>query len=393
MNRPALLRCGAVLLAAVALAGCTDNHPVAASSASATANARTLSVKATDTACEVSGNQAPSGPLTFTVENAGTKVNEFYVLAFDGLRILGEVENIGPGLSRQLVLNVPAGSYFTACKPGMVGEGIRAPFTVTESGTPATASGDAKAAIEQANTTYGAYVRDQVEQLQTKTQKFAELVKAGQDDEARALYPQARLHWERVETVAESFGDLDPKMDAREADLAPGDKFTGWHRLEKDLWPARAINYKPMTKAERATSADQLVADTKTLYDRTRTLTYTVDGISNGAKGLLDEVASGKVTGEEEYFSRTDLWDFQGNVDGARVAWEGLRPLLKSKDAALDAQIEKGFADLQKLLDAQKSGDGFVTYDKLTPAQVKELSDAVNALAEPLSKMTAAVLK
>ncbi|HEY3545994.1 MAG TPA: EfeM/EfeO family lipoprotein, partial [Propionicimonas sp.] len=121
-------------------------------------------------------------------------------------------------------------------------------------------------------------------------------------------------------------------------------------------------------------------------------LTFTADAIANGAKGLLDEVATGKVTGEEEYWSRTDLWDFQANVDGARVAWEGLRDLLKRKDADLDAQIETRFTGLQKLLDQHRAGDGFVTYDKLTKAQVKDLSDAVNALSEPLSKIAGAVL-
>ena len=119
-------------------------------------------------------------------------------------------------------------------------------------------------------------------------------------------------------------------MDLREADLEPGQEWTGWHRIEKDLWPERAENYKPLTEAERPKFADDLVANTDELYDRTRTLTFTADQIANGSRGLLDEVATGKVTGEEEYWSRTDLWDFQANVDGARVGFEGLRPLLQS---------------------------------------------------------------
>ncbi|MEL4357833.1 MULTISPECIES: iron uptake system protein EfeO [unclassified Luteococcus] len=373
-------------IGAFALAGCTDN------TAAAPNDERHLSVKAGDSSCEVSSAKAPSGTVTFSVANNGSKVNEFYVLGSDGLRIVGEVENIGPGLSRDLVLSIPAGDYFTACKPGMVGEGIRAPFVVTDSGEQVGPTGDDKQFVEQASTAYAGYVKDQTDQLLTKTEKFVAAVKAGKDDEARALYPDARVHWERVETVAESFGDLDPRMDAREADLEKGQVFTGWHRLEKDLWPARAQGYTAMTAAERGKIADTLLADTKTLHQRTRKLTFTADEISNGAKGLLDEVASGKVTGEEEYWSRTDLWDFQANIDGARVAWEGLRPLLKKKDAALDGQIEKEFANLQKLLDAQKQGNGFVSYDKLTKEQVKELSDSVNALSEPLSKMTAAVL-
>ncbi|MBI5028553.1 MAG: LysM peptidoglycan-binding domain-containing protein [Actinobacteria bacterium] len=236
------------------------------------------------------------------------------------------------------------------------------------------------------------YVRDQVDQLLAGTREFVAAYAAGRDDEARALYASTRVHWERVETVAESFGDLDPKMDAREADLEEGQEWTGWHRIEKDLWSARAKGYTPLTAAQRATYGDDLLANTEVLHERTRDLTITVDVIANGAKGLLDEVATGKVTGEEEYWSRTDLWDFQANVDGARVAWEGLRDLLTRKDPTLDGQIGTRFGELQALLDQHRSGDGFVTYDTLSPAQVKQLSDAVNALSEPLSKLAGAVL-
>ena len=178
----------------------------------------------------------------------------------------------------------------------------------------------------QAEANYAAYVEDQSAQLLEKTAEFVELYKAGDDDAARALYPVARTHWERIETVAESFGDLDPMMDAREADLEPGQKWTGWHLLEKDLWPQRAEDYTPLTDEERATYADDLLANTEELDSRVQELTYTVDAIANGSRGLLEEVATGKVTGEEEYWSRTDLWDFQANVDGAKVAWEGVQP-------------------------------------------------------------------
>ena len=123
-----------------------------------------------------------------------------------------------------------------------------------------------------------------------------------------------------------------------------------------------------------------------------RPSSYTVDQIGNGSKGLLDEVASGKITGEEDIWSHTDLYDFQANVDGARVGYEGLKPLLEVKDPELSKQIEAAFDALQALLDKYKVGeDDFVFYDKVTEAQRKELSDAVNALAEPLSKMTGAI--
>jgi len=181
-------------------------------------------------------------------------------------------------------------------------------------------------------------------------------------------------------------------MDAREADLVEGEAFTGWHRIEKDLWTERAVDYVPLDGAGRTEVADLLLADTTELYDRTRDMTFTVDQVANGSEGLPDEVATGKVTGEEEFWSHTDLWDFQANVDGAEVAFAGVEPLLRTTDAELADELDGRFADLQVLLDAQRSGDGFVLYTDLEPDELRALSDAVNALSEPLSRLTAAVL-
>ncbi len=391
-TRPLAVLALLALVAVPALVGCTENADP--SSADDAGDPRRIAVEATDEACDLSATEAPAGTLTFDVTNAGGDVTEFYLLGDDGLRIVGEVENIGPALDRQLVLSAPAGSYVTACKPGMLGEGIRGEFTVTESadGETTGSSGDADALVEQAAANYAAYVEDQSAQLLEKTQEFVELYEAGDDDAARALYPVARTHWERIETVAESFGDLDPKMDAREADLEPGQQWTGWHLIEKDLWPARAEDYEPLSAKERTAYAEDLLGNTETLDARIQELDYTLDQIANGSRGLLEEVATGKVTGEEEYWSRTDLWDFQANVDGARVAYEGVQPILEANDPELAETLTTRFAELQALLDEQRDGEGFVLYDELTPDQVKAFSDAVNALSEPLSQLTAAVL-
>jgi len=388
----------AALVAAAAMAGCTTNTPTsstagtAAGSGSPTAAAGNLVVQANDTNCGVSSATAPSGNLVFNVTNAGSKVTEFYLLASDGLRIVGEVENIGPGISRNLVVQAPPGSYFTACKPGMVGSGIRSDFTVTDSGADLTASGDDALLVKTANTLYAAYVRDQTEQLVAVTNQFVALYKAGNDDEARALYPSARAHFERIEPVAESFGDLDPKLDFRQADVEKGDRWTGWHVIEKDLWPPAGKGYKAFTPAQRKEYGSLLVTDTAQLYKRTQTMDFSATEIANGAQGLMDEVATGKVTGEEEIWSHTDLYDIQANMEGARIGYEGLRPLLKKKNPTLDSQIDTRFTELQTLLDKYRVGDtGFKLYTDLSKAQVKELSDAVNALAEPLSKLAGAV--
>jgi iron uptake system component EfeO len=404
-SRAVPLAVGAAALALVT-AACTPNDPTVAEAAGTGASGTpggpaTVTVSSTADTCEVSAAEAPSGSLVFHVTNDGSDVTEFYLLAEDGLRIVSEVENIGPGLTRDLVVSAKPGEYFTACKPGMVGDGIRAPFTVTDSGTGAGPTGALADQVAAATTSYVAYVKDQTEQLLTGTQRFVAAYEAGDDERARDLYAATRVHWERIEPVAESFGDLDPRMDLREADLSDGQEWTGWHLLEKDLWqPSPDANggvpYTPLTADQRTRYADQLLADTQDLYDRVHAAGFpeAIDAaaIGNGAKGLLDEVATGKVTGEEEVWSHTDLWDFQGNVDGARVAFEDLRDVVAAKDPDLADQLGGRFADLQGLLDGYRQGDGFVSYTALSDDEVKELAAAVDSLSEPLSRLTSAVV-
>ncbi|WP_213813825.1 iron uptake system protein EfeO [Glaciihabitans sp. dw_435] len=381
--------------ALLALSACVPNNPTSSD------DSKALTVDSSKTACDVSTSTAPSGTLSFSIKNTGDQVSEFYLLADDGLRIIGEVENIGPGISRELVVQAKPGDYFTVCKPGMIGAGIgKTAFTVTDSGTDLAATGDDATAVAAAATNYVAYVKDQVEGLVTSTDTFLDAFRSGDVEKAKSLYATTRAAYERIEPVAESFGDLDPKIDFREADVEAGTEWTGWHRIEKDLWPPAAADnggktYVALTDAERTKYADLLKTDTASLNEAVHASDYTVsiDAISNGATGLLDEVASGKITGEEEIWSHTDLWDFQANLEGARVAYEGVRDIAEPKDAALVKQIDGEFTSLETLLAQYGSLDkGFKYYNELSTTEIKSLSDGVNALSEPLSKLTAVLV-
>jgi iron uptake system component EfeO len=377
----------AIFVAVIAATGCTSN-----TTSTKTAGGRqSIKITSDKTSCTASTSTAQSGTVTFEVQNKGADVTEFYLLASDGLRIVGEVENIGPGISRNLIVRATPGDYFTTCKPGMKGDGIRAKFKVTE-GAATAADASTAELLKTATDQYGAYVREQIAQLSEKTDTFAALYASGDDAKAREMYPIARTHWERIEPVAESLGDLDPRLDFREADLEPGQDWTGWHRAEKDLWPPKDASYTALTPGDRKKLSDLLVADTKELVERVKTLTFDGAQLGNGAKELLDEVATGKVTGEEEIWSHTDLSDFQANVDGARIAYEVLQPVLKVKDPALADTLGRRFGALQTVLDTHRSGTTFKLYNELSDAQIKELATSVSALGEPLSKLTAAVV-
>lgn len=340
-----------------------------------------VEVKATDSACEVGTTELEAGQVTFKVTNSGSKVNEFYVYAA-GDRVMGEVENIAPGLSRELRVELPAGTYETACKPGMSGRGIRGALKV--SGTAATVAPDA--ALSEATASYQRYVRSQTAALLTKTEEFVAAVKANDVAKAKALYPVARTYWERIEPVAESFGDLDPKIDGREEVVEEGMEFTGFHRIEKDLWTTGDVS-------KDGPLADQLLTDVKAIVAKANAEKLTPLQLANGAKALLDEVASGKITGEEERYSHTDLWDFNANLEGSKAAIAALRPALEQRSPDLVKQLDTEFATVEAALGKHRVGDGWKLHNQLSKAELKELSDSINALAEPISKVAAVVAR
>ena len=160
--------------------------------------------------------------------------------------------------------------------------------------------------------------------------------------------------------------------------------FTGYHRLEKDLWVDGL-------QADSGQIADQLLADIKTCSRGCTTVELTPVQLANGAKELLDEVATGKITGEEDRYSHTDLWDFKANVEGSQAAVAALRPVIDEKDPTLGPALDERFAAVDTLLENHRAGDGFKSYTELTEADIKKLTDAVDALAEPVSKVAGVV--
>lgn len=341
-----------------------------------------VNVTASDDKCEVSKTSFPAGHVKINVENKGSKVTEVYVYAPDD-RIVTERENIGPGTKAEITATIKAGSYEIACKPGMKGDGIRQKITVSGDG----AAKKSDPALDKAVAEYRKYVQQQADETIPAAQKFADAVKKGDLDEAKKNYASSRTGWERTEPVAESFGDIDPKVDVREDGLEKDQKWTGWHKLEKSLWDAKAIT------DEDKTLADQLMKDLEDWRKRVGTAEITPTSMANGAKELLDEVYRNKITGEEERYSHTDLIDFEANVDGAEKAYELLKPVAAKNDAELVKTLDAQFAAVKKALGDYRDGDGFKSYDTVGKDDRKKLSDAVNALSEPLSKLAAAVAK
>ena len=232
---------------------------------------------------------------------------------------------------------------------------------------------------------YKKYVENQIDMLLKDTENFAQLLKDGKLDEAKKVYPLIRMAYERSEPIAESFGESDIKIDYRLVDFKEEfkkeDGWKGFHRIEKILWEQNT------TKGTEK-YADDLVNDIKELKAKIATIEVTPDLMVTGAIDLLNEVSTQKITGEEEVFSHTDLYDFRANIEGAQKIFELFKPKLEKKDAKLVANLDSEFKTVNGLLDKYMTDDKhYKLYTELTKEDTKALAEAVTKLGEPLSQM------
>jgi iron uptake system component EfeO len=358
-----------VALGALLLAGCGDSEDVPP-------GATKLSYKLTDAGCDPPQATAPAGPVVFEVTNDGAAgVTELEVL--DGDTIVGERENLSGGLSGSFTVTLDAGTYTVYCPGGDPDD--RVTLTVTGQSEAGQSRGSA-GAVER----YRHYIESQAALLIKKTEPFVRAVRGGNVEEAKRLYPAARLPYERVEPVAESFGDLDPVIDARAGDV-PAAKWSGFHPIEKALWVDGATQgMRPI--------ATRLLDDLKLLQRKVKTIDLEPAQIANGANELLGEVSASKITGEEERYSHTDLWDFEANVEGSKAAFDAVKPLLEQRNPELAREIEQRFSAVDAALAPYERGDGFVLYGELNEQDKLKLAQSIDALAEPLSQVSAIVV-
>ncbi len=257
-----------------------------------------------------------------------------------------------------------------------------ATLTMLPASMAAAASTDATLDLVEPIAAYKLYVAEHTAKLVEDTGTFVDAIKAGDLDKAKALYAPTRMSYERVEPIAELFSDLDVSIDARADDYEKGEKdptFTGFHRIEYGLWETGKTD-------ELHGHADKLMADVKDLNQRITDLTFPPEIVVGGAAALMEEVAATKISGEEDRYSHTDLWDFKANFDGSRKIFELVRPLL-TEDADFVAKVSGNFQTVDETLAKYRQGDGYETYDKLTDADRTVLAAAVNTLAEDLSTL------
>jgi len=337
-----------------------------------------VEVAVTDSRCDPMELNVPAGKVQFTIRNKSMRALEFEIL--DGVMVVEERENIAPGFMQKMTAKLEPGQYDMTC--GLL-TNPRGTLRVSadENAAPYEVSPrDLLGPLAE----YKFYVSLQTRDLVESTRAFTDAIRAGDLEQARMLYEPAREPYERIEPIAELFADLDASIDAREDDFAGGSKdpaFTGFHRLEYLLWVEQDTTAaKPF--------ADRLDADVAELAERIRQLPFPPEKVVGGAAALIEEVAASKLSGEEDRYARTDLADFQANLDGAKKILSLFQPLLEKVDEPLSKRLIHNFDSVQSRLASYRDDKGvFASYEALSDADRQALKGPITLLAEDLSRL------
>ncbi|MDF0530083.1 peptidase M75 family protein [Tsukamurella sp. 8F] len=352
---------------------------------------KTVKVEMTADGCKATPDSVSAGPVTFEITNTNAAAVTEVELILDN-RILGERENIAPGLAAvSFSHKLDGGTYELYC-PGATNEKTK--FTVT--GKAAQATGTVADQLKQAAADYKTYVATQVGSLVDSTKALTTAVDNGDLAGAKAAYPKARPFYERIEPVAGAFCtdgstdcsdknsvSLDFAVDARPAAVGPTDKWTGFHVLEKQIFQADNLDgMKPV--------ADDLLKNVQLLQKVVNEpkFGFAPADIVNGAGDLLDEVSTTKLTGEEEAYSHIDILDMQANIEGSEQAFAMVKPALKTIDPQLTQTITDAFAKVDSYIDTFRDGaqvGGFKLFTQVSDADKKNMAAAVIAVKDPLA--------
>lgn len=327
--------------------------------------------------CSQDEYSAKAGVLKVNAINTGDNSGELEVLKGD--RILGEVEKVLPSQEKVFSVKLDEGEYKFLCGSK---SGETAVLTISKNST-----GNNNEAIEKELADdvvqYKEYILEQTAQLQVDVKVFTDAIRANNVEAAKAAYPKSRQAWERIEPIAELFLKFDIAIDARVDDFEneKDPEFKGYHKLEWFL-------FEKNTTEGAAKFADQLDADIADLQVELTSLEIDPFVMTKGPQGLMEEVANGKITGEEDRYSGTDLYDFEANLEGSDKVIEILEDEISAQDAGFVAEYTKSVENVRNILNEYKvSETEFKNYEELTKEDINKLKVLIADLSEKLAEV------
>jgi iron uptake system EfeUOB component EfeO/EfeM len=336
-----------------------------------------------DRTCDPNSLTVPAGRTTFKIVNASERAVEWEII--QGVMVVEERENILPGFSQTLTAKLPAGDFEITC--GLLSHPRGSLHVTPSKAASAEAARPALTAFIGPLAEYQVYLAGQSAALIKAAQALDTAIQAGDLQQARALYAEARRPYKRIEPVAERFGDLENAIDPladylekREDDPA----FTGFHRLEYGLFAKNSTDGLAPVSAK-------LVTDVTALKDRLRTLRLSPDQMTDNAARLASAMAETKLAAGEDHYAGTDLADLSDTLDGIAKIIALLKPVAANAAPDAVADIEQRLGAARDAVNALKGPQGFPPYGQVDAKARENLAKQMGALAAAIGKLNEAV--
>ena len=351
-----------------------------------TTKAAASTITLSETSCGGDWANPTAGAQSFTVTNSGRSTVEVYVIDPSNNSVYGEVENLAPGTSQPIRVNLAAGKYAFRCAFSSGTALTSKTYTISggggSSGTTAGFAPVTDQDMQQPVADYRAYVQQQLPVLLADSAKLQADLAAGNLPKARSDWLTAHLDYEGLGAAYGTFGDFDGAIDGRATGLQDGvndASWTGFHRIEYGLWHGQpAAVLKPL--------GDKLVSDVKGLIKAFPSQTTDPNDLPLRTHEILENSLQFQLTGISDYGSGTALATVSANLHGTQVVLSTIVGLMQTRDPAALKQINTWIQTVSADLNAAHNPDGsWTSLQQLSAARRATINADLGELLEQLS--------
>jgi iron uptake system component EfeO len=350
---------GAALAAAVT--ACGSSRPPGTESTAISFN---------DASCGSTWHLAHPGWHTFKITNRAEYGAEVDLTNPASGAVYDELENIGPGTTAPMSLDVGSGKYAFLCEVEEF-DPVTGP-TVTVGGHAAGAPAilpvtynDLYPLAKQ----YAKYTEAGLQVLAKQTTTLAADVRAGNLAAAKRDWLTAHLQYETLGAAYDAFGNFDDEIDGRaDAVGISSPKWTGFYRLEYGLWHGQSVR-------ELIVVADTLNTDVHQLLAWWPGQQIPLIDVALRTHEILENALEFQLTGHDDYGSGTTLATTLANIQGTRYLLSLLHPLLAPRYPQLPA-VYTGLNLLQSLIEKEHLPNGSWVPVSALPTAAREDIDA-----------------
>ena len=332
--------------------------------------------------CGTGWHDVRTGMQTFQLHNTSTAGAEVDLINPATGAVYGEVEQLGPGTTQPLRVNLGSGRYAFRClledTSTLTGPVVR--IGGHRAGDPAILPVTTTDLLGPARQ-YHAYVSAGLDTLARQVGQLTAQIRAGHLGPARAAWLPAHLTYERLGAAYGTFGNFDTEIDGRPDGLPGGvhaPAFTGFYRIEYGLWHGQSA-------AELADPAARLARDVRGLRRAWPGMELDLLDLGLRTHEILENALQYQLTGHDDYGSGSTLATTEANITGTRELLTVLHPLLVPRYPGLPA-VYRWLGRLHRLLGAARQRTGrWTPVSRLTVAQRDQIDSATGQALEVLA--------